>query len=172
MVNSAFAFGQDEMEKATIDLNFVADSLHKSIGATVTDQTGNPVSELELYFYVQRTFSLLPIGGDFNMTDEDGYLEIEFPTDLPGDEKGNLEIVVKLTESENYSDQTIKISKDWGIPYKMNAAENKRSLWAASANAPIPLILIVNSMLVFVYIIIFYILFELYKISTIKKLKN
>lgn len=171
--NSAFVYGQDEMEDAIISLSFSEDNDTKMIITKAVDQSGMPIEDLELYYYVKRTFSLLPIGDAFNSTDENGIIEVKFPNDLPGDTEGNVIIVVKILESDLYNDQTLEVTKNWGIPTVLEDPKvEKRSLWAAAANAPISLIVIVSSMIIAVWYIIFYIIFKLYKISRIKPLTN
>ncbi|MBG7629881.1 MAG: hypothetical protein IZT56_05560 [Bacteroidetes bacterium] len=160
------------MEDAIVSLSFSEENDIKTIIATVIDQTSLPIEELELYFYVQRTFSLLPLGDGFNETDESGVLEIEFPNDLPGDAEGNVTIVVKITESDLYNDLALETIKNWGIPVLVDKAEEKRSLWASAANAPVSLITSVSLMIIAIWYIIFHIIFKLYKISKIKPLKS
>ncbi len=173
--NSSILYGQDEevMEDAILSISFSEDNDTKIITTKAVDQSGMPIEDLELYYFVKRTFSLLPIGDSFNSTDENGIIKVEFPIDLPGDTIGNVNIVVKLIESDIYNDQTLEITKNWGIPTVIEDQETeKRSLWAAAANAPISLIVIVSSMIIAIWYIIFYIIFKLYKISKIKPLIN
>lgn len=170
---SAMVYGQDEMEDAIISISYSEDNDTKMIITKAVDQSGMPIEDLELYYYVKRTFSLLPIGDPFNSTDENGIIEVEFPNDIPGDTEGNVVIVVKILESDLYNDQTLEVTKNWGIPTILEDPKTeKRSLWAAAANAPISLIVIVSSMIFAVWSIIFYIIFKLYKISRIKPLTN
>ena len=162
------SYGQDELQDAIVTLSFIADGEAKIIQAKATDQDGSPIEDLELYFYVQRTFSLLPIGDFFNTTDENGIVEIPFPEDLPGNSEGHVKIVVKILESDMYNDLTLEVIKNWGIPTRVDQFEEKRSLWAAAANAPITLVLGVSSMILVIWFIIVYIIFILYKIGKIK----
>lgn len=170
---SSSVYGQDSMEDAILTVSFSEDNDTKIITTKAADQSGIPIEDLELYYFVKRTFSLLPIGDPFNSTDENGIIEVKFPNDLPGDTEGNVIIVVKILESDLYNDQTLEVSKNWGIPTVIEDPKTeKRSLWAAAANAPISLIVIVSSMIIAVWYIIFYIIFKLYKISRIKPLTN
>ena len=172
-LNNSIIYGQDTMEEAIVVISFSEEATTKTITAKATDQTGLPIEDLELYFYVQRTFSLLPIGDPFNSTDETGMLEIEFPNDLPGDPEGNVIIVVKIIESDIYKDLTIETTKNWGIPVKLEDPNIvKRSLWAAAANAPLSLIIVISAMILSVWYIICFIIYKLYKISSVKPLKN
>lgn len=171
--NGSIVYGQDSMEDAILTVSFSEDNDTKIITTKAADQSGMPIEDLELYYFVKRTFSLLPIGDPFNSTDENGIIEVKFPNDLPGDTEGNVIIVVKILESDLYNDQTLEVSKNWGIPTVIEDPKTeKRSLWAAAANAPISLIVIVTSMIIAVWYIIFYIIFKLYKISRIKPLTN
>ena len=161
-LNSEIVFGQDTMEDANLSISFSEDNDTKIITTKAIDQDGIPIEDLELYYFVKRTFSLLPFGDAFNSTDENGIIKVEFPNDLPGDTLGNVNIVVKLIESDIYNDQTLEITKNWGIPTVIEDQETeKRSLWAAAANAPISLIVIVSSMIIAIWYIIFYIIFKL-----------
>jgi hypothetical protein len=166
-------YGQESMEDAIISVSFSEENNTKTIIAKATDQSGLPIEDLELYFFVKRTFSLLPIGDDFNSTDEEGIIEIEFPNDLPGDTKGNVNIVIKLIESDIYNDLTLERTKNWGIPIIIEDQENEeRSLWAAAANAPMILIVTVSLLILSVWYVICYIIYKLYRISIIKPLNN
>ena len=165
---NTISYGQDDLQDAIVTLSFIDDGEAKIIQAKATDQDGSPIEDLELYFYVQRTFSLLPIGDFFNATDENGIVEIPFPEDLPGTAEGHVKIVVKILESDMYNDLTLEVIKNWGIPTLVDQFEEKRSLWAAAANAPITLVLGVSGMILAIWFIIGYIIFILYKIGKIK----
>lgn len=166
-LNSASFFGQDVMEDANMSLSFSDENELKTITATVTNKEGLPVEDVELYFYVQRTFSLLPFGDFFNTTDENGKVVVIFPNDLPGDREGNVTLFVKIMESDMYNDLSIETVKNWGLPTVLDETTEKRSLWAAAANAPITLILITSLLIFAVWYIIIFILLKLYKISRI-----
>lgn len=160
---------QDEVKTAQIQLHFSEESSKKYITAKVNelinDSIGKAIGELDLYFYVQRTFSLLPIGDYFNTTDENGEVTVEFPSDMPGDSVGNVTIIIKLLDAESYADSEVKKTVTWGIPTSFNSKEHRRTLWAAGANAPISLLLLVNILIAAVWGVIFFIIFKLYKIS-------
>jgi len=164
-------YSQEVMEDAIVTLLFSNENDTKIIEAKVSDTDGIPIEEVELYFYVKRTFSLLPIGDGFNSTDENGLVELEFPNDLPGDTEGNVTIIVKIIENDLYNDLSIETIKKWGIPTEISDNTEKRSLWAAAANAPISLIISISGMILAIWFIILYIIFSLFKISEIKPSK-
>jgi hypothetical protein len=168
-IGSSNMYGQDSLAVAEVSLSFSDKNDVKTIMAMAVDQSGLPIEELDLYFFVTRTFSLLPIGDFFNTTDENGVVEVEFPNDLPGDTEGNVEIIVKIIESDLYHDLTLNVIKKWGIPTtQLDPSEEKRSLWATAANAPIALVLATSGMILVIWLIIGYIIFKLFKISKIK----
>lgn len=168
-LNYSTIYGQEEMEDASITVTFSEENDVKTLIAKATDKEGLPIEDLELYFFVKRTFSLLPVGDPFNSTDESGVIELEFPNDLPGDSEGKLTIVVKLIDSDIYNDLSLELDKNWGVPVIVDESEEQRTLWAAAANAPLSLIFLVTSMIAAVWYIICYIIFTLYKISRIKE---
>ena len=129
------------------------------------DSSDIPIEEIDLYFFVERTFSDLPIGDMFNTTDENGEVTIEFPSDLPGDPEGNVSIIVRILESDDFKDAEIRKIAKWGIPLKINQRKNERTLWSASANAPISLLILVNSLLVIAWGMILYFMYKIFLIS-------
>lgn len=169
---NCMSFLGQEMEKATISLSFSEEDATHIIIAKATDLNGVPIEDLELYFYIQRTFSLLPFGDFFNATDENGIVEVEVPKDIPGDSNGNLHMYVKIMDADAYEDQSIAFIKNWGIPTELDTSTEKRSLWAAGANAPLSLIVIVSCMIIAVWYIIFLILYKLFRISQISNYNN
>ena len=167
LVQSSMVFAQDK--KAIIELDFWEENDKKYITAKASnfdnDSIGALIEEIDLYFYIQRTFSLLPIGDRFNTTDENGEVTIEFPSDLPGDTLGNVNLIVKIDDADEYADTSISKVLNWGIPLIIDHSENTRSLWAASANAPIYLLILTNSLILIVWGIIFYICVKIYHLS-------
>jgi hypothetical protein len=167
--NYQISFSQVEMKTAKIQLRFFEKDSIKMVEAKVNKITsgkiGDPVANIEVKFYVERTFSLLPFGGRFTSTDENGLIEVEFPKNLPGDSAGLVHVIAKISESEEYKDTETSETLNWGIPTHLKDATLKRSIWAAAANAPIALLILVNSMIAVVWLFMFYIVYRLFKIS-------
>ena len=172
LLNNNLIYGQEDKEDAIIILSFLDENENKTITAKVSDQNGLPVEELDLYFYVQRTFSELPIGDVFNTTDENGVVTVDFPNDLPGDSKGDVTIIVKIFESDFYNDTSLEVIKDWGVPVLVDDSIEQRSLWAAAANAPITLVLTTTGLILAIWLVNCYIIFVLYQISRIKPVES
>ena len=168
----ALAQDSDAMDDAKIALSFDDDSIPHKIIATATDTNGVPLEGIDLYFYVKRSFSNLPFGDTFNTTDENGKVTVDFPKDLPGDHAGNVTILVELKDSDIYNDQTIETVKNWGVSTALDPVKQNRSLWAAGANAPISLVLIIGTLIISIWFIIFYIINILIRISRIRSAKT
>lgn len=128
-----------------------------------------PQEDVEISLLVERPLSALPVGEDFNTTDEDGKITLEFPSDLPGDIEGAVTVIVRIVENENYGTVEISQVKTWGIPTYYSDLTAKRSLWASSANAPIPLIIFITGLIIAVWGMIFYMIYQIYQIKKLGK---
>ena len=158
----------DEQITPVIQLRFSVEDSIKYITAQVneynSDSSGKPIAELDLYLFVQRTFSQLPIGDYFNTTNENGEVRIEFPNDLRGDSAGNVIIIARIEEDDMFEGVEVSKTASFGIPFYVDPRENKRSLTAAGANAPISLLILVNGIILAVWGIIIYIFIDIFKI--------
>ena len=136
-----------------------------------TDSAGNmvPQKKVKIKFLVDRPLSPLPVGDEYYTTDAQGRATAVFPDDLPGDANGNVKIMVRIAEHDDYGTVEVSAIKPWGIPTIIDDATTKRSLWASGANAPIPLLIFINSLILSAWGIIFYIIYEVFRI---KKLGN
>jgi hypothetical protein len=84
---------------------------------------------------------------------------------LPGDFEGNVKIIVRIDDHDDYGTiEEIGILR-WGIPTLIHDETIVRSLWASGANAPVLLLLLVNGLILGVWGIIIYILYEIFIIS-------
>lgn len=181
-VNKFFAVVQenDSLQSKQIDITirdvdfevqFMVEDSVKLVQIRVSEKDSMglsiPQEDVEISLLVERPLSALPVGEDFNTTDEDGKVTLEFPSDLPGDIDGAVTVLVRIVENENYGTVELSQVKTWGIPTYYSDLTTKRSLWASSANAPIPLIIFITSLIIVVWGMIFYMI---YKIHQIKKL--
>ena len=145
--------------------------VHISLTETGPDGGKIPVKDVEVSLFVKRLFGLLPISDDPETTDENGEAVADFPTDLPGDTAGNLIIVAKVEDNDRFGNLEFSRKINWGKPLVIDPERDKRQLWSSRANAPLYLIVIVNSMLIGIWGVIFYILFQAYKISRLGRNK-
>lgn len=155
-----------EIKDAELDFSLdVIDSVKMvEVKVTTFDDEGEtiPVEGAEVYVYVKRLYSLFKV--DNGDTDENGQYEVEFPMDMPGDSTGNLTVIVKFLESDEYG--TIEKVQDiqWGTIVSYEEAPLLRALW--SREAPLWMIIAVSVILLGAW---FNFGLAIYKVSKIKK---
>jgi hypothetical protein len=160
-------------EIAMTDAAFVmqleeADSARQVVISLQTkDAEGNmiPVAEVDVRLYVQRLFGLLPLSADPETTDENGDITVEFPAGIPGDTAGNLIIVAKVEDHELFGNLEFRRKINWGVPLIIDPNKHVRELWSSRANAPFYLIFIVNAMLIGIWGVIAYIVYQVFLIK-------
>jgi len=118
-----------------MEINFVEEDEQRNIEVSLMswDDEGNkiPVPEMDVYLFAPRMFSQLPIGEIW--IEEDGKGRVAFPEALPGDDSGNIQVLAKITDSDEYGNYASFKSIDWGIAVSHEAGEIPRSLWSPSA---------------------------------------
>lgn len=124
-----------------------------------------PYEDADIRFFVQRDFGLLPLSDRNFSTDENGEVIIEFPFEIPGDQSGNIKILTRLEENEEFGLLSFILENQWGVPAEKIKAENDRALWASRSNAPIWLVVTVNLILFGIWLTIFYIVYQLFRIK-------
>jgi len=87
-----------------------------------------PIAAAPVSVYIKRMFSSLKVAE--GETDEAGMVELEFPSGLAGDADGNLEITVKIEETEEYGNLTALSTQKWGYAVSTAPQEMKRALWS------------------------------------------
>jgi hypothetical protein len=81
-----------------------------------------PMAETEVKFYVKRHFSNLEIGE----------ATIEVIKNLPGDVKGNLVLIAKAEDLDEYGSVSAEIVKPWGVALAADDEKRTRELWSHS----------------------------------------
>lgn len=123
-----------------------------------------PAQDVEVSFYVKRLFGLLPIALS-EYTDEDGMVSISFPDDIPGDNNRNLMIYAKIEEHEDFGTLIATTEQKWGVSLIEKDEGQRRALWSSGGNAPISLILIVSSLVLLIWGVIAFLLYEIFLIK-------
>lgn len=121
-----------------------------------------PVKETVVGIYVKRSFLPLKIGE--GTTDESGEAIVEIPQNLPGDDKGNITLMAKLDENEQFGNLEASVPQPWGTKVSFAIQEAPRALW--SSHPPMWMLITFIVLMVVVwghYIIIVYEMFRLKK---------
>ena len=153
------------IKRARLELVPVKEDSVLSLQLTLIDMstgTDIPVPETELAVFVKRLFNPLKIGE--GTTDEAGEAIIEIPNDISGDEQGNISLLARVLENEEYGNlETVTVQK-WGTPVSMAVADMPRALW--SPNPPLWMLVTFIILMGAVwghYVVIVYKLFRLRK---------
>jgi hypothetical protein len=159
-----------EIAESKIEISsFIEDSvMYLKAKVVKGDETGEfiPVEDADLKFYVKRDYGFLPLTESNLSTDEDGEVILEFPFIIPGNSDGELTFVARLEDNEDLGMVESYLIEQWGTPTIITHT-HQRALWASRMNAPIWVILVVNSILLGIWLTIMYIVYQLYIIRKI-----
>ena len=121
---------------------------------------------------IKRMLGGLTVGDAETYTaDSSGIASVEFKREaMSGDEKGNLLLVAKIEDNDNYGNLTIGKSVPWGKAVHTQSVFLKLALWSTGNRAPIWLLLIAISIIVGVWSTLFYLIKQILAIKKLGKL--
>jgi hypothetical protein len=151
---------------ARITVNFSKEDSLRFILVTASqfDSKGDvkPILKEKVIVYVPRLFNLLKIGE--TDLDEAGAGKVEYPGNLVGDSLGNIMVIARIEENDNFGTVQGQSSISWGIPKQYYLAEKpSRELWTPIA--PIWMIVTLVIMLTGVWAHYIYAVVQLVKIK-------
>ncbi|HZY38281.1 MAG TPA: hypothetical protein VFE53_16605 [Mucilaginibacter sp.] len=147
----------------------------RSVVATVfemKDSTWKPVKGVDVVIAVKR------MGGDLNVnetptfsTDSTGKASADFKRDtIPGDLKGNIILVAKVLDNDQYGNLSIEKTVPWGAKFvAKNEDFNARTLFATRAKAPIWLIFMATGITFAVWIVLVLLVLNIFKIKKLSQ---
>ena len=156
-----------------VTLNILFDTKAHIIKVQVTAKEPTGVVQLknsDVSLYVKRYFGQLQIEKTIKTNDK-GVAEFNFPTDLPGDKIGNLNLIVKSSD-DNYGEKEIQKKFKIGVPTDKPSLTEKRAIWNVMAKAPVWLLLTYAFCVLIVISVFVYIFFNLYKLNKSGEIKN
>lgn len=179
--NEQFSEGETDLtiEKARLVVDTLNEDGLRSVAVSlqVLTESGwkNVQEETEVKIGIKRMggfLSIAAMGGSF-YTDEQGMALAEYElTDLPGDESGNVVLIVKLEEHSLYGTLINELQVPWGKPFVSdNSAFKKRSLWGTWNKTPIWLLITANGILLAVWGVIVYLIVQLFRMVKLGKSK-
>ena len=122
-----------------------------------------PVKDLELQFYVPRSFSLLKVGQ--GKTDN-GLTSIEFPVTIPGNQLGYLTLVAKVEDNEVYGNVEASGTINWGKPLVPEKIVHRG---LGDTNAPLWMVYTLIVLLSLVWFHYMYVIFTVFRIRHLGK---
>ena len=168
--NQQYEYSEDQVEVRPLNLHleFTEEDSIKFIVAEAfeTDPEGNPLplDGTDIYFFVPRTFSLLPVGDGWF---EEGRAQMEFPTTLPGDSIGNLNIIARIEDHELYGNVEAVEEMNWGLAVPRVVVGKRRGL--GDTDAPLWM---VYTLIVLLSVVWFHYLYVFYVMLKIKRLRR
>ena len=155
---------------AKIKLSFnIEDSMRiMKVTAIQKNEKGEeiPIAKETVHIYVPRLFSLLKIG-EISL-EEDGTGTLEFPKEIVGDTLGNLVVIAKIEEHDQFGFIEGRNTINWGVPKQYYKAEvPSRELWTPIA--PLWMIITLLVMLAGVWAHYVYAVYELVMIKRLSK---
>ncbi|MCR8558535.1 hypothetical protein KXD93_12840 [Mucilaginibacter sp. BJC16-A38] len=169
--------GDKKYEEAKADLTvsrakILLNTTDKTITATVLemkDTTWVPVKGVELKIAVKRLTGDLPVNETPAFTtDSTGNVSADFKRDsIPGGKSGSIVLIAKIEDNDQYGNISVEKTVSWGAKFIPVNTFNKRTLFATRDKAPIWLQLIAYSILIAVWGILIFLVFNLFKIKKI-----
>lgn len=125
--------GEEEVyiKKARMEIVPTNEDSTLSIQVVLVDESQSEearIAETDIGVFVKRTFNPLKVGE--GASDENGELIVEFPADLPGDDKGNLTVIARVEDTEDYGNLEATAVVQWGITLADKATGIQRELWS------------------------------------------
>ena len=132
-----------------------------------------PAKNVEVKIGIRRSGGDLKIGDEETYTtDSLGQVAGEFKRDsLPGDQKGNLTLIAKVEDNDQFGSLSIEKIVPWGVYIKPLNNFDQRALWAARGKAPVWLMLLAYSIIVAVWGTILYLVIQIVKLKKLGAVK-
>ena len=161
-----------EITKAKITIDTLSDGGTRTVSVSVSTFNGTewvPAPDVEMKVGVSRSSGGILSAGDKETytTDSTGTVAIEFARDsLPGDEKGNMLLVAKVEDNDQYGNLLVAKVVPWGVVLKPdNGFFNQRTLWTTRFRTPFWLLFLAYSIVIGVWVTIFYLIGQILKIK-------
>jgi len=159
---------EEEFKEVKMDITFTNLDSVKTIVISAFEISENnvliPIEEVDVYLYVPRLFSNLPIGEGWL---EGGRCEVEFPTNLPGNDTfGNITIIARIEDSDIYGNVEESANIGWAQPLPPAVVVKRRGL--GDTDAPLWM---VYTLITLMSIVWAHYLWVIYTILRLKKNK-
>lgn len=162
------------VSKAKILIDTTSD---RKITATVfemKDTNWTPVKGVELKIAVRRLDADLSVNETATFTtDSTGQASADFKRDsIPGDAKGNIILVAKIEDNDQYGNLLIEQTVPWGSKFTPVNTFYRRTLFATRDKAPVWLLIIAYSIVIAVWGILFLLVDTILKIKKLGQEHN
>ena len=126
-----------------LSLTTVSEEGHHQIQATLLS-AGKPVENATISFGVKRTFGTLVLGEDKTL--DDGTAAVNFPVDLPGNARGEIEVVAQVKAPQQFASVQTAATFSGAKYFTARSEPLPRALWAPHAPPAlvIPIVVLVG----------------------------
>ncbi|MCK9422626.1 MAG: cytochrome c [Bacteroidales bacterium] len=136
------------------------------------DSSKIPASGVEVLLFVKRYFGNLQIG-DSKSTDKDGIVLFEFPSDLPGDKEGKVEILARVNDpGDQFKSNAVSMKLAIGVPTDKPSLIATKTWWTSRRSAPMWVIMTYSLSVIIVWGFIVYIVYNVLKIRNLNNKPN
>lgn len=165
--------GNEEFKKASRGLSFknanimakisTKDSINYISAHLIDTKKDSPVVGESLGVQVKRLFRPLRIGDEFNITDEEGSIEVPVEHGIPGVD-GMLTLEVVLSESDDYGTIIAPIDAPIGVDFIDESTFDQRTMWSPRNKTPLFLLIFPNLLIFGIWGFIVYLVYNLFRI--------
>src|ERR1035437_3751858 len=152
-------FNPQKAKLVKFDITYNAVNHMVRVAVKATEKTGMVVLKNDsVDIYAKRYFCRLQFDTGM-ITDKDGIAYFKFPTDLPGDKAGNVELIARVTD-DNYGEVTYQTKLKIGVPTNKPGLTEQRAIWNVVSKSPIWLVAVFTSVILFLGLFLMYIVFS------------
>ncbi len=162
------------IKKAILVIDTLYEEGTRTVTAQLKEKIGNEwvaVKEIEMKLGIKRLLGNLSVGdaetytSDSSGTASAGYLQ----DSIPGDNKGNIILVAKVEDNDNYGNLVVEKLVPWGKIIKSEQHFWHRTLWSTGNRAPIWLLFIAFSIIIGVWGTLFFLVRQVIKLKKMGK---
>ncbi len=122
---------KDATLNVTLDIQDTVKYVEAKLTTLNSEGESVPIQGTEIFVYVKRLYSLFKVAN--GVTDENGQYKVNFPNDIPGDSIGNLHVIVKVLDSDDFGNIEYIGSVKWGTVVSYAEEHLPRALWTGEA---------------------------------------
>lgn len=149
-----------------LELNLEEIDSVKTISVKATKKVAEgemePLAEEDINIYIKRLYSNLKVGTITLDEEGEGSLEYEL---IPGDSIGNIIIIAKIDDSEEYGNVEVSKAINWGTPVDYSIKKTAHEIWTSEAPVWMTITVIIFVLGVWYHLVLVFI-----RMSKIKKL--
>ena len=162
------AKGSLAITKAKITMDTAEGKMINAKLMALVDTVWTPIAGVDVVVGVKRLSGSILNANETPTysTDSSGAVMAEFKRDsLPGDTKGNIILVASVIDNDVYGNLTCEMIVPWGKYYPYESNFDERTLFARRGHSPLWLEFLAYAIVVVVWSIIIYLLFQIKKIK-------